>query len=167
MTDRSKVKVIEGSTSPFGTDSAAQQSNTARLDVTASSLNQKGKYHFAYDANDRTPVIDTSEYEITELFMKNKEGFILWTTVYVTLKEHSHSFPFSNKDYDMKYTIEQGEGWFLMMNDGRGEIVTSGKQICVPKGHKHMVFNNSRQPCVYRMECPGPLDLRMYLGAPQ
>lgn len=165
LTDnKSKIKVIDD---PFGADSPAQQHNTSKLEVKASSLNQKGKYHFAYDANDRTPVIDTPEYEITELFMKNREGFILWTTVYFTLKGHSHSFMFANKDYDMKYTIEQGEGWFLNINESKGEPVTTGKQICVPKNNKHMVLNNSRQPCVYRMECPGPLDLRMYLGVPQ
>lgn len=118
-----------------------------------------------YDAEDRTPVVDTSEFTISELFMKDQQGFTLWTTVYVTLKEFSQSLWFRNIDHDMKYTIEEGEGWFLIGQVGR--VVTAGKQICVPRENFHMILNNSQTPCVYRFECPGTMDLREYLGIPR
>ena len=125
------------------------------------------KHRFAYDASDRVHVIDTPDYTIQQLFFQNTEGFTLWTTIYTTLKEYSQSIWFSNDNYDMKYTIESGEAWFLIAGKGpKGEVVVAGKEICVPKNAKHMVLNNSKQPCVYKFECPGPMDLREYLGNP-
>jgi hypothetical protein len=169
---RTHVKITDGTSESKNTPTTQpqqpqqQQQNKQQQQANKLTIPQKSnKLLHVYDAEDRTPVIDTSEFTISELFMKDLQNFTLWTTVYVTLKEHSQSLWFKNINHDMKYTIEEGEGWFLIGQ--AGQIVTAGKQICVPRDNYHMLLNNSVTHCVYRFECPGTLDLREYLGIPQ
>jgi hypothetical protein len=160
--DRTKIKITDMNPEPNPKGPQKQQGPSQNKLSIPPKANRLLK---VYDAQDRTPVVDTSEFTISELFMQDQQGFTLWTTVYVTLKEFSQSLWFRNMDADMKYTIEEGEGWFLI--NQVGQVVTAGKQVCVPRTNYHMILNNSQNVCVYRFECPGTMDLREYLGVPR
>lgn len=117
---------------------------------------------YAYNLNMVQDVIHTDDYKVTDLFMRDEDGNVLWTTVYVTLYPGRQSFPLYSNNAEFMYVIHTGKVWFTIKEIG--QIFHKGDRIIVKRGNKHKLFNNKEdEPCIYSIDYQGLLDLRKIL----